>query len=289
MGTNYIWNTLSNGLTQTQGNCNLGSAQATTLSSKVSPLPPQTWTLSLTWQVYTTLFFRIIFQKREWQGVRVCAWRVSVHTCTHRMRRWAVSSKLEGKGLPSGMASASSRATLPSSLPRDNATQPCHSATLLRGGIGGRGITIPARKGRRIEVHLGPQGPHLSDKETRIQVDSRGKGQGGRVGREAFQATHSLKANASAPRRSEQPKGPSGCVWGWRYPQEMRSFAQKKKGVLINSTLLPKDGDQMFQNANNSFWNNPGISPGNVFIIHILLATGAPITRLLLSMLLTNY
>lgn len=75
-------------------------------------------------------------------------------------------------------------------------------------------------------------------------------------------------------------------------------FPLGKLGVLCSERESSVDQQHLpslsvetkcFKMQITGFWNNPGLSPGNVFIIHILLATGAPITLLLLSSPLANY
>lgn len=69
----------------------------------------------------------------------------------------------------------------------------------------------------------------------------------------------------------------------WKAGSEQESSGDKQRPPA------PSMHTKGFKMQITGFSNNPGISPGNVFIIHILLAMGAPITCLLFSFLLTNY
>lgn len=156
-----------------QKNWNHGSRQATifVIKGEASFSPKQDTSTdvanvcNITFHDYFSKMWVCVSDK-VWESM--CGACMCVHTehlCAYRGRR--VSSNMEDSGLQSGMAST--RLTYGSSL----FPYPCqyHLATLLRGGMWWNVIITPTLKGCRNKVCLGHWGPHLSERETRIQTE----------------------------------------------------------------------------------------------------------------------
>lgn len=129
MGTSYIWNILSNNLTQMQRNHNQGSRWAPIFVNLGEPgSSPTLDTITDMANVYSTFFFQDHFSKlwvcasdKEW----VCKVHVCAHMCTRACtQREAEPSNMEDKGLQSGVQVPSSLTAPPSSLTHVSVTQP---------------------------------------------------------------------------------------------------------------------------------------------------------------------
>lgn len=152
-----------------QKNWNHSSRQAAIFVIKGEPsFSPKQDTITDVANVCNIIFHDYFSKMWVTRCESLCVVRACVHTehlCAYSGRR--VSSNMEDRGLQSGMASA--RITYGSSL----FPYPCqyHLATLLRAGMWWNVIITPTLKGCRNKVCLGPWGPHLSDRETRIQTE----------------------------------------------------------------------------------------------------------------------
>lgn len=114
--------------------------------------------------MYATLLFVIIFPKRVWvtrcESLCVC----TLHTC--------VPAEVGGYPPVWKTRAAVVNGQCPAAVRQPPLPQ-SHWATLLGAGTRWNVITIPRLKGHRSEVCLGPWGPHLGEKETRIQTESK--------------------------------------------------------------------------------------------------------------------